>query len=475
MKKIFYITYIIVILLVFYSTFVSGFNYIFDDDEFFHTQVAFLLSRGLTPYKDFFMIFSPIFHLLIIPVITIIGANFNALLFTRLLMIGLYVIRILACFILVKKLFGKKAAIIFLPLIMFDPVTTFVGMQIRPDNLSLTLVAISLLLLTYKSKTSQFFCGITLGTSFLILFKTLPIVASIVLVSCYFSLKKKELSSIFYLLTGMASTILLFLSAFVINGSFLDMFRHTVFLPQILTKTIKNSTPPGFLFMPDNFYIFGLYGKPLTWILTHTLPVLAGLGIYSAVSKKIAPVIKWSLVLSYALSFITLLEIPSVFSQYYLPLNLLGIILASSAINDLISMIPSEIEKKAIYLVLMIAFMSFSATTYKANFERSSYSFRENIKSITPRQSKIPANAYVFPNFLFHPSAYPLVVGSNLADYPKSITDAFPAVDKTLEEKKVGYLILTEADLSYFPAQTVKYIYAKYQQTPTDSALWIRK
>ena len=43
----------------------------FDDDEFQHAHIAWLLWKGVVPYRDFFEHHSPLYHLLVCPVFSL--------------------------------------------------------------------------------------------------------------------------------------------------------------------------------------------------------------------------------------------------------------------------------------------------------------------------------------------------------------------------------------------------------------------
>ena len=89
------------------SVFRSGYSYLFDQDEYLHSQISFLIFSGYKPFFNLFTTWIPIFHWMMIPVLAINNFSFDSLLLGRTFMIFLFSIRIILGFILVNKLFGK--------------------------------------------------------------------------------------------------------------------------------------------------------------------------------------------------------------------------------------------------------------------------------------------------------------------------------------------------------------------------------
>lgn len=464
--------YIIVIILLIYSAFVSGFNYTFNSDELAHSQVSYLISKGYQPYKDFLFVFHPFFHLTILPIFKLLGPNLDAIVLTRLLMIFLFSLRILLSFSLVRIIFGKTASLFFLPLLLLEPITIFSSMQIRPDNLGFVLLPLGLLLFIKKN---YFAAGIIL---FLALFTSMKLFLTIGTVFLFALLSIKRLYPLFI---GFFLGIIAYSLLVIINGSFSEMFTNTfVYVKTMTHDSILFPPRPGEFLLPDNSFIYGLPGKPATWIFLWFLPLLAGAGVFSVVNNLLNKnekysVIKIIFIVSLILEFLSFLLIRAVFSQYYVLLNWFYVIFASVSLGEILDKLKETKLKRISVIAAFVLLIIISKSAISANFARSKLSFTENINALSKRFAQIPLNEYVFPNILFRPPAYPLITGLFIGDVPKSILDTFPPLEKALEDKKVPYLILTDYDFKYLNQSTVNYIKTRYSPSPQDPTLWKRK
>lgn len=461
MKKMLMLVYCVCVLALLYSALVSGFNYSLDNDEFVNSQITFLIDKGFLPYKDFYSIYPPIFHLFLIPIYKLTGPSFDFLILGRLFMIFLFALKIALSFSLVRIIFGKTASLIFLPLLLLDPFTIFSSMQIRPDNLMNTLLPIGLLLLLKK----PFFAGLAFSITILTLFKIFPVVFIALGVYAFFSLKDKKYKETFLLLIGFVLPILLFFLFFALKGSLLSMINYLFIYPKAVNDKILYPTAPGFFLYPNNAFVYGVSGRPLSWMYEWALPVLAGAGAFSIIKARLSP-LKLILLLSLAAEFVMLLSVRSAFIQYYLPLNWIYIIFASVALSEIVR------NRMIVFLIILVPFVISST---RANFERSKMKFNKEIDALSIKFKQIPIDKLVFPNLLFHKPVYPLITGCFYGDVPDLILNTYPPVETALEEKKVPYLMLSDYYLSYLKPNTVSYIKANYKKIENDPELWVRK
>ena len=147
LNRFYSLIFIAATFLLLLSVLKSGLLYQYDNDELSHTQYAYLLRNGLSPYTSFIMTFTPLFHWFILPIFNILGFNFSAIFVARIIMIVLFLARITLSHLIVRLIFGKLIAYIFVPLQLLDPFTVFSAMQIRQDNLMITVFLLGLLLL----------------------------------------------------------------------------------------------------------------------------------------------------------------------------------------------------------------------------------------------------------------------------------------------------------------------------------------
>src|SRR3989344_5689043 len=116
------------------------------------------------------------------PVFIIFGATLKAITASRIMMILLYLLQIFLWVLLVKRVFEKKVALLFVPLFLMDPFVVFVGMQIRPENLMMVFYALFLLIFSYayqnaKSKKLYFLLYVSSGSACFLL---IPFLSSII-------------------------------------------------------------------------------------------------------------------------------------------------------------------------------------------------------------------------------------------------------------------------------------------------------
>jgi 4-amino-4-deoxy-L-arabinose transferase-like glycosyltransferase len=208
-RSVFYatllITLIIFTIITAYSFFQSGYWYSFDNDEISHTQKAYLLLQGYIPYKQFFSIYTPVFHWFISPFVLLSGYKLETLHVLRIVMIALFIIRTACTYIVVRKIFGKLPALFFVSLTFLDPLTAMAGMQIRPDNLMLAFLAAGMAALTIALQNSakgwfMLTTGILCSLAFLTQLKALPTLFIIALITTIFLVKQKKSKLIVYAL-----------------------------------------------------------------------------------------------------------------------------------------------------------------------------------------------------------------------------------------------------------------------------------
>ena len=144
---LFWVITVVLLAWVAISAAVSGYHYQFDTDEFHYAQFIYLYANGLRPYLDVYSSVHPaIFQWLMIPVFLIKGFTTIETLYTgRAVMIILLAIRLVCAWYIIRIIFSKRTAVLFLFMFLFDPFAVFTSMQIRPDNLMLTVYTAGLL------------------------------------------------------------------------------------------------------------------------------------------------------------------------------------------------------------------------------------------------------------------------------------------------------------------------------------------
>lgn len=480
---------VIILALIFLvvSIFKSIYYYQYDNDEFYHVQEAYLIASGFKPHTSFYFIFSSIFHRVIIPVFLFFGFSFATLAKVRVFMMFLFAIRVFLTAVLISKVFNRRTALLFVPLFLFDPFTIFSSMQIRPDNLMMMVYTLALTVFVVgflkSSKTLIFVSGMIFGLSFLILLKITPQI--IVFFGAYtvYSFLNRKFKNLIFLLDGFVLTLVLFSIYYVIDGSFLSMFKQVFVIPFTLSNTIINKVYYGFFHQPNNAFIYGLMGKPLTWMYVWILPLLASGGAYLTISKgvdKKKQFIQFALIVNFIVQYLFLLKLDTAFIQYYIPLQWYLALFAAVLLDDLIFIkFTSGIIKWSLKGAFFVIFLALVFTSIKANNARSLFKSEYQTAQFSRIWAVVPEKEAVFPSFLFRPIAHPMIEEQyNKEDFNKLysyMTDSFPSYISSFEKNKLKYLIIKDSlKFNNLELGMEEYIANHYKQIDSEMNLYKR-
>lgn len=473
------------------SVFRSGYSYMFDQDEFLHSQIAYLIFSGYKPFFNLYTSWTPIFHWLLVPILALNNFSFDSLLSGRILMIALFAIRIILSFLLVKKLFGKKTAILFVFLLLLDPFTVFTAMQIRPDNLMITLFTLGLLIFTYaiykSSKLLLFYSGFIFALSVLTCLKIAPGIMAVTLFFIIYVFRRRSLLKGAAFFSGMFFAGALIIVYFWSQNTLFQMIQQVTIDATTLHNSIWNYTGLGYFYAPENGNLYGLPGKPLNWIYVWILPILAFMGVSQIVQsfftkshKKNEPrIVLIILVAVFIFHWISLFFYHSVFLQYYVPISWLYALFSAVIIDYFDKITHSFIVVNLLYRVcLFILIVSLIFISIKANNQRSTnLSYQWQNQMLSSRWAKIPKNSFVFPFLTFRPIAEPfLSLFYYISGLPKPIVDRYPPLLNTLKTYNVSYLLINDHLTYYYITPEIQaYINENFIQDPTDKELWIRR
>lgn len=459
-----------------------------DSDELNHIQLAYLYHSGMKPYTDIYnSVYTPIFGWFLLPMFVSMGFSFATIAFTRYVMIVLFAIRVGASFFTVKQVFGKRVSLLFLPLFLLDPFVIFSSMQIRPDNLMMTVYSLGLLALsvaiTSPSFKKWFTAGFLLSLSVLILPKIVPSVAVIAIASLFFYFKKKNLALILPAAYGCITPVILFSLYCLSQGTFSEMLTQTIFEAKAAYSYFPITIPLGNFYIPNNYLVYGTMGKPLTWFYVWLLPFAAVAGLFTKcmeflkgekVDAKglVILMLGFSLILQWA----TLFFLQVVFMQHYLPISWLYALFTAVTIETILSALTSkrtlDTTIRSILFLLCVALIWVSV---KTNIGRSKADSTYLTSVITNRWKQIPEGTVTFPNFLFRPAIYPVTYGYFVGNVPPVILNRLPSITSRIEQYKVPYLLIDDYLMSKLPVDVQEYVKEKYSRVPGDGELMTRK
>lgn len=118
----------------------------FDPDEFQHVQMAWLISTGQVPYRDFFEHHTPLYHLAIAPLLTELrlttngNAAIGALIGLRWLGVGLSALVLLLTEVIGRQTGDRLAARCGTIILACSAIFAMKGVEIRPDQLAACLM-----------------------------------------------------------------------------------------------------------------------------------------------------------------------------------------------------------------------------------------------------------------------------------------------------------------------------------------------
>jgi hypothetical protein len=478
--------FVVSLVVVIWSVLRSGYFFTIDIDEYFHAHMTYLLAHGYHPFTDFFTVYSPIFHWLLVPGFSFFGFSLETIQWTRLLLITLLALRVTAGFFLIQLIFSSWVAIVFIPVFFLDPMTPFVGMQIRPDNLMITLFMVSLWILALgfkKKKPALFFAaGILSGLSFVTSVKITPSIVMLVTVFSLHCLHTRDFKTWKTVASGFATVIILFCAYFIAIGAFEQMVRGLFVDSLAINRSLLYPVPHGHYYRPTDNQLYGQSWKPALWIYLWMLQVGSIAGAYTLVTHVLAKkklqwedCIKMVLVLSLFIQWFSLFFVRSVFIQYYIPVTWLYALFTAWGIVYLFELLrrwPWVSQGGVALLLGVYAFLA--RDSVMANVERSGIRAAEVRDGIRASWTELPPNAPVFPGYLFRPLSYPIPYGFTYTDLPPLIFKRYAPIASYLEKQKTPYLFIGDPPWAV-PASTASYIHAHYTKISGSLMVWKRR
>lgn len=459
-----------VCILLILSAFWSSYRYMYNNDEMLHAQMGYLVSIGARPFISYFSIYTPIFHWMIAPIIYVVGTGISTMHVLRIAMVGLFIIEVFATCAFLRIVFGGIARWVFVLLLFLDPFTTFVGMSVRPDTLMQMLFAVGIL---FGVKEWWFLCGLVLSMSLLTAVKIAPGLFPFVFVFGYLAYTNTQIKRYVF---GLLLPWIAFFLYCIFSGSFIPALTQLTIDIYYLSKSITYPTYFGFFYLPDNAYVFGVGGKPITWMYVRILPLFGVFGgvmlAYRALRSKTIydqfGGVKVALVVGMILQFAALYVPTTAFIQYYIPSYWFFAVCGAVFL--------SMVLRKPIHMYIGgVLFLVIAQTAIMANMKRAAQSFDYHDYLFVTRWKQIPEKSIVFPGYLFRPVVHPLIRGYSMIDMPREVRKQFVQPEVSLATYDVRYVLLSEESLGYYDGSTQEYIRMHYQKAPNDAELWILK
>jgi 4-amino-4-deoxy-L-arabinose transferase-like glycosyltransferase len=147
-------------------------RYRFDSDEPQHLHVAWGWTAGLVQYRDLFDNHAPLFHILMAPILRVVGERPDVLLYMRAPMLVLFAVVIWGTYVLGRRMYSARVGAWAALLLSLYPTFFLKSIEFRTDNLWNTLWVVALLLVTSKLPLRLFLTGVVLGLAFCVSLKT---------------------------------------------------------------------------------------------------------------------------------------------------------------------------------------------------------------------------------------------------------------------------------------------------------------
>jgi 4-amino-4-deoxy-L-arabinose transferase-like glycosyltransferase len=480
-KHVLIVIYSVVIAILMVSVIHSGYSYLFDPDELFHINVVFLLTHNLVPYRDIFIAYTPFLSWFLMPISYLTGFTFHFLEAARAAMIVLFIIRLILIFIIARKLFGSLVAYICIPLSLFDAFTVFSGMQVRPDNLMMTLYIAGILLVLHWylniKKSALLWAGFLLGVSAVTLVKNIPATFFITFFILIELVKARNYREMTRFMVAMVLPVVSFALWAWYKGIFPSMIQMIVFDAKQLNDSLR--FPENILnyYWPPNFVLYGFPGRPITWVYELCLPLLAFAGMFTAFLNLNAFGTKRRLVgwftAACLLQWISLLFVRSVFLQYFLSVSwFLALFAAYTLVRAYktigVNKICTHIATFTGILILLVGLVA----SWKANNTRALNSYAAQKAYIEAQWHVISESAVVFPGTLFRVSIYPLGYEVHFVDFSRKLIERYGSPSVYLARYRIPYVVIDPYNFSFLDAQTQTYIKAHYRQDLQDQNMW---
>lgn len=314
------------VLLLLSSVLASGYHYMFDGDELMHLNFTYLIAHGESPGSTYFSIYTPVFHWLLGAFLSATGWNLDTLHTARLLIGTLFVIRLLSIGVLGWLVFGRMIGFLAILFYLLDPFATFTNLQIRPDLFMSTLVVAGFVATAaYERERRNIYgvgAGLLFGLASIVSIKTIPGITAVGIGLLFIrKIEIRHLAGLFF--CGILIPVVVFLLSVLWTGDLRTFLQQALQDGVAISNNLLYPSPHGNLYLPNNIYIYGVSGKPLTWIFVWLLPMLACAGIFITLEqfsknfrRSCTPLL---MVLYYVVQWGMLFATNSAFVQYYIP------------------------------------------------------------------------------------------------------------------------------------------------------------
>src|SRR6266849_132893 len=263
---------------------VAVFQYRIDSDEPQHLHMVWTWASGLLPYRDVFDNHMPLFHMLLAPLLRMVGERADALIAMRLAMLPLYAAMIAITFRIASRCYPRRVAIWGAIVAALFPLLVLCSVEFRTDDLWAVfwLASIAILVSAPLTTSRVAASGFLLGLAAAVSAKTMLLLLSVAVGAMCVAIKTGRLRAGRYTAAFLAAGVIppaaiaIYFAArgawdpFVYGVITHNMVHHVrvlrlilfpvlLFLIAMLARRAADTPQRYFLFVTTHFYGAALY------------------------------------------------------------------------------------------------------------------------------------------------------------------------------------------------------------------------
>lgn len=206
----------------------------FDPDEFDHLHAAFLITKGQTPYRDFFFNHNPLLWYFLAPLVELFGPETETLQSIRSIMLLVPLAIAYLTYLLGSIVTGsRRAALLGATFLLYVPVFLDKSIEIRPDGLMTVFWLLSLYFFITSLRTSKqinaygriLLAGLCIGLAVLTKQTGVFCLIGLVLSMVVLGVKRKiSLTWILFFCAGVLAVALIFLLYLINNQVGIELY-----------------------------------------------------------------------------------------------------------------------------------------------------------------------------------------------------------------------------------------------------------
>lgn len=494
-RVILWVIPIVCLIFILYVRFQEAVIRSYGPDEYTHLHYVYLLTTGKLPFRDFFNIYSPIFHMTLYPVFGILGQSYRVFAASRVVVFFFFLATLIFTYGIGNLIGGKKIALISVLIAAVLPIGVEKALEIRPDNL-MTMLCIGgvyffIAGLKYGKNVSFILSGIFFTLSFLTLAKIVFSIGAFLFGGLLFLFTSNQIR-----LNWKKAAISFFLSTSFVAGLFFFVLFILGIAPAAVESMYSYSRMvvsglrfgydlhPFYWFAPNDA-VYGTY-RGFAWYTNTILFLLLIVGIITtgvAYMRQKSISSRWLLFFPMMISFLYLYIVPRAFLQYLLPFLLFVPFWSAFGVYDLVTFLSKKLAwVSSILLIGFYILLTFSVwDSWQVKKWWADGYDREFIQYILTHTQKTDVFWGREAQYVFRPDGY-FVYHSGLLEFPTFLQKKFPPLVATLEKKHTKYLLVATDGLvnrtwPYDQPYLDEFVtWAKKNFQPSDYPnLWIRK